>query len=172
MKRRFTNYFQYQMRVKGKGRVDLPDNIEGVVNPTTKEYKRTALLAFSNTITPRDLFIADNEEEISKKYKSMKKEGAHGPGVRQSAIAALWGEADQAEWAEKAKSYTYDLDKYVVVSSSSIALTLAVSRNQNEFPDLASSSFRNLLESRQLGSFAVSLFFAGRSKDNIVRGGR
>lgn len=117
MKRKFNNHFHYNMRIKGEGRTNLPDNIEGVVNPMTKAYKHTSLLSFSNTITPRDLFIAENEEKISKKYKSMKKTGTHGLGARQAAIASLWAEADHAEWERKAKNYTYDIDEYVFLLS-------------------------------------------------------
>lgn len=114
MKRKYNNYFHYTMRVKGKGKTNLRDNIDGAVKPTAQAYKRTSLVSFSNTITARDLFISENEEEIRKCYKQISKDtGIPGGGARQAAIYMMWEEADHDEWEEKARSYVHNIEECV-----------------------------------------------------------
>lgn len=113
MRRKYFNYFHYDMCVKGVGKIDLGENVDGVVKPTNQAYKRTSLVSFSNTITAaRDLFISENEDEIKRRYKQMSKDtGIPGGGARQAVIHMMWEEADHEEWEEKARSYVYNIEE-------------------------------------------------------------
>ena len=72
------------------------------------------LAVLSGKISPRQLFIYENQEIIKKTYLEIcSQTGKPGGAARQQAAKMLWDDTDQAEWKERAEEVQNDISSYV-----------------------------------------------------------
>ncbi|CAA7263852.1 unnamed protein product [Cyclocybe aegerita] len=154
IKRVYSNHFGYQMKVKGTGLDGTPPTAVAPANvqPAKSSNKIRSFLFFSGDISPHELFVAENHNELEATYKRICQDtGLPGGAARQTVLKELWAKANHKECEERAKTYLNDTQS-----------------NQEEFSCLALSSLEAMLSRGVLGSSMISMMYAYRRTNDCV----